>query len=82
MQHQMRQVIVVMRDSTAPLKLFYLFQINSETDFVARNEKFMGLVSAAAQAALKSNASIDSFPRFQLADKLTEFPILENDIAQ
>lgn len=31
-------------------------QINSETDFVARNEKFMSMVSAAAQAALDSKA--------------------------
>lgn len=38
------------------LTLRHALQVNSETDFVARNDKFMGLVSAAAQAALKSSA--------------------------
>ena len=38
-----------------------VMQINSETDFVARNEQFMGLVSAAAQAALRSDAGMILF---------------------
>jgi len=32
-------------------------QINSETDFVARNDQFRSLVSVAAQAALRADAS-------------------------
>jgi len=35
-------------------------EVNSETDFVARNEKFQGFVSTVAQLALTSNSDIEA----------------------
>ena len=35
-------------------------EVNSETDFVARNEQFQGFVAAAAKLALASNGDIDA----------------------
>lgn len=36
-----------------------LFEVNSETDFVAKNQKFLDLVETIAQAILNSNAKTD-----------------------
>lgn len=37
-----------------------MVEVNSETDFVARNEQFQGLVKMVAQVALKAGASVDA----------------------
>jgi len=37
-----------------------LVEVNSETDFVARNEQFQGLVKMVAQVALEAGASVDA----------------------
>lgn len=42
-----------------------IVEINSETDFVARNEQFQNLVSSAAAAVLKSTAMPQALPEHQ-----------------
>lgn len=37
-----------------------MVEVNSETDFVARNEQFQGLVKMVAQVALKAGASVEA----------------------
>ena len=49
-------LIGVARDGTKGV----LVEVNSETDFVARNELFQGLVKLIAQVALKTGADIDT----------------------
>ena len=44
-----------------------IVELNSETDFVARNEQFQALVRAVAAAALRTDGSLDSALRSQLA---------------
>ena len=36
-----------------------MVEVNSETDFVARNEQFQGLVKMIAQVALKAGADVE-----------------------
>ena len=47
-----------------------LLEVNSETDFVARNDQFQGFVSAAAQQALNA-ADIEALKNAKLADGQT-----------
>ncbi len=42
-------------------------EVNSETDFVARNEQFQGFVSATAQAALDTDGSIEALQAARLS---------------
>lgn len=55
-----------------------IVEVNAETDFVARNDKFQGFVSKAAQTALQNNASdMDALKDMDMggksvADTLTE----------
>ena len=44
-----------------------IIELNSETDFVARNEQFQSLVVSVAQAALDSDGSLDAVKQANLA---------------
>ncbi|QPF82035.1 elongation factor Ts [Bradyrhizobium genosp. L] len=48
-----------------------LVEVNSETDFVARNEQFQGLVKMIAQVALKHGADVETIK----ASKVGEFTV-------
>jgi elongation factor Ts len=48
-----------------------MVELNSETDFVSRNEQFQNLVRSVAQAALKTDGSLDSVLAQQVADGKT-----------
>lgn len=48
-----------------------LVEVNSETDFVARNEQFQGLVKMIAQVALKHGADVETIK----ASKIGEFTV-------
>src|SRR5215207_203806 len=37
-----------------------IIELNSETDFVARNDQFQSLVRSVAEAALRTNGSLDA----------------------
>lgn len=50
-------------------------EINSETDFVARNEQFQGYVSALAKLALKSNGDVEAL-------KAMDFPGTGRTVAE
>jgi len=45
-----------------------LVEVNSETDFVARNEQFQGLVAAIAKAALQTDGSLEAVRKAKLPD--------------
>lgn len=42
------------------MRLVTLLQVNSETDFVAKNDQFRGLVKSLAAAALQTNLPVAS----------------------
>lgn len=44
-----------------------LVEVNSETDFVARNEQFQGFVNATAQAALATDGSLEALQAAKLS---------------
>lgn len=46
-----------------------LVEVNSETDFVARNEEFQSFVKAVAEAALKGNGTIEELEKAPLNGK-------------
>lgn len=48
-----------------------MVEVNSETDFVARNEEFQKLVSAIAQAALGTDGSLKAVQAAKMPDGLT-----------
>ncbi|HEX2256282.1 MAG TPA: translation elongation factor Ts [Afifellaceae bacterium] len=45
-----------------------MVEVNSETDFVARNDQFQGLVAAVAKAALGTDGSLEAVRKAKLAD--------------
>src|SRR3954470_20237424 len=47
-------------------------EVNSETDFVARNEQFQGLVKMIAQIALKVGADVDTIKAASVGDVTVE----------
>ncbi len=47
-------------------------EVNSETDFVARNEQFQGLVKMIAQVALKVGADVDAIKAAKIGDVTVE----------
>jgi elongation factor Ts len=49
-----------------------LVEVNSETDFVARNEQFQGLVKMIAQIALKTGADVEAIKAAKVGDVTTE----------
>jgi len=50
-------------------------EVNSETDFVARNEQFQGLVKMVAQVALKTGADIEAIKAAKVGDVTVETAI-------
>jgi elongation factor Ts len=50
-------------------------EVNSETDFVARNEQFQGLVKLIAQVALHNKADVDVIKAAKLGDATVEAAI-------
>jgi elongation factor Ts len=50
-------------------------EVNSETDFVARNEQFQGLVKLIAQVALHNTADVDAIKAAKLGDATVEAAI-------
>ena len=50
-------------------------EVNSETDFVARNEQFQGLVKMIAQVALKVGADVDKIKAAKVGDVTAETAI-------
>jgi len=52
-----------------------LVEVNSETDFVARNEQFQGLVKMIAQVALHSGADVDKIKAAKVGDVTVETAI-------
>ena len=44
-----------------------MIELNSETDFVARNEQFQALAKSVAEAALKTDGKVDSVLKAPLA---------------
>ncbi len=49
-----------------------LVEVNSETDFVARNEQFQGLVKMVAQVALEAGASVDAVKAVKIGSVTVE----------
>jgi elongation factor Ts len=49
-----------------------LVEVNSETDFVARNEQFQGLVKMIAQVALKAGADVEKIKAAPVGDLTVE----------
>src|ERR1700743_1799488 len=47
-------------------------EVNSETDFVARNEQFQGLVKMIAQVALKTGADVEKIKAAKVGDVTVE----------
>jgi elongation factor Ts len=47
-------------------------EVNSETDFVARNEQFQGLVKMVAQVALKTGADVEKIKAAKVGDVTVE----------
>ncbi|MEM6603430.1 MAG: translation elongation factor Ts [Pseudomonadota bacterium] len=56
-------------------------ELNSETDFVAKNEQFQKLVSDVAQAALKNSASVEDLKNSALENGQTVSENITNAIA-
>src|SRR3954454_8835922 len=52
-------------------------EVNSETDFVARNEQFQGLVKMIAQIALKVGADVDAIKAARVGDVTVERAITD-----
>jgi len=52
-----------------------LVEVNSETDFVARNEQFQGLVKMIAQVALKTGADVEAIKAAKVGDATVEAAI-------
>ncbi|WP_050402423.1 translation elongation factor Ts [Bradyrhizobium embrapense] len=52
-----------------------LVEVNSETDFVARNEQFQGLVKMIAQVALKHGADVETIKASKVGDATVETAI-------
>jgi elongation factor Ts len=52
-------------------------EVNSETDFVARNEQFQGLVKMIAQVALKTGADIEAIKAAKVGDVTVERAIAD-----
>src|SRR5690242_9779965 len=52
-----------------------LVEVNSETDFVARNEQFQGLVKMVAQVALHNKADVDVIKSVKVGDVTVEAAI-------
>ncbi|NEV01751.1 translation elongation factor Ts [Bradyrhizobium uaiense] len=52
-----------------------LVEVNSETDFVARNEQFQGLVKMIAQVALKHGADVEAIKASKVGDATIETAI-------
>ncbi|MBR0756804.1 elongation factor Ts [Bradyrhizobium jicamae] len=52
-----------------------LVEVNSETDFVARNEQFQGLVKMVAQVALHNKADVDVIKAVKVGDVTVEAAI-------
>src|SRR4051794_9599239 len=50
-------------------------EVNSETDFVARNEEFQGLVKMVAQVALKAGADVEAIKAAKVGDVTVETAI-------
>jgi elongation factor Ts len=50
-------------------------EVNSETDFVARNEQFQGLVKMVAQVALKTGADVEKIKAAKVGDATVETAI-------
>src|SRR4051795_8548742 len=50
-------------------------EVNSETDFVARNEQFQGLVKMVAQVALKAGADVEAIKAAKVGDVNVETAI-------
>ena len=50
-------------------------EVNSETDFVARNEQFQGLVKMIAQVALKTGADVEAIKAAKVGDVTVETAI-------
>ena len=50
-------------------------EVNSETDFVARNEQFQGLVKMIAQVALKAGADVEKIKAAKVGDVTVETAI-------
>ena len=50
-------------------------EVNSETDFVARNEQFQGLVKMIAQVALKVGADVEKIKAAKVGDATVETAI-------
>ena len=50
-------------------------EVNSETDFVARNEQFQGLVKMVAQVALKTGADVEAIKAAKVGDVTVETAI-------
>ena len=68
---------IVMTKVTADEKKAVVVEVNAETDFVAKNEKFQNYVSDVAEQALNTSAvDIDAF----LAEKWAKLPIVKAKI--
>src|SRR5258708_34501401 len=52
-------------------------EVNSETDFVARNEQFQGLVKMIAQVALKAGADVEKIKTAPVGDVTVERAITD-----
>ncbi len=50
-------------------------EVNSETDFVARNEQFQGLVKMVAQVALKTGSDVEAIKAAKVGDATVEAAI-------
>src|SRR6202046_2286763 len=55
-----------------------LVEVNSETDFVARNEQFQGLVKMIAQVALRVGADVETIKAAKVGDITVEAAIADS----
>jgi elongation factor Ts len=56
-------------------------ELNSETDFVAKNSKFIALADAIASEALKTNADVESLQNAKLSDGVAVSDAIAENIA-
>src|SRR5262249_7704329 len=61
-------LIAIEREQTKGI----MVEINSETDFVARNEQFQGLVKMIAHAALKTGPDVDAIKAAKIGSETVE----------
>src|SRR5260221_14522199 len=54
-----------------------VIEVNSETDFVARNEQFQGLVKMIAQVALKVGSDVEAIKAHKVGNVTVETAITE-----